>query len=479
MGKRISDQLIMTFFVFIFAAPTVQATLEPIADQRVACANLVSSLGAKEVLLVPDRNLTEAQFLRRHPQIDPLFLTNEPIFVGKDGAAQPLTFSLDSEIPYGDIMKLAMTDSQMMIELKNYFLGDDPEARVKFPHPLKFRPRDLATITGHSVNQFPHFALKNGLSRTKRVIELTDLRPSAFEKVLQHIVDHKIITLSRAIEEVTYALGSTLDHQLIRDLSRIVRHSVERRGLPFQVVKDGLDVEFSHKTWRETLFEFFLDQKNLSTLVDYPMTHFHLGIPAEIVSFLQVISVGRGLEAIINLTLALDPHSKRSGRYYNSLLVKNPGTGSGKRGNVLVSDSEWSNPWPSHNLEIRNYSFRESKRGVNKLKGGFHLMALGVRLLQNHDRLKRFKVIEKQNVVDFYTQNLEGALFYLAQVLEDQPDLTKQAMGRKLQYFYMRIQQDQEIKPELRLELAQYLRTHRVLDQLDASVFLSDGPTTP
>lgn len=358
----------------------------------------------------------------------------QPFLIGENTNRLPLTFSFDSEVSLEDSLRLIYKDTEAQMELAKI-----PELNME--HPIDFLRGYLAT----SDAQFKQFALRKGVDKNKKSYRILDLNPSYAQKIL---------------DTISFLLGS-----LHASIGEQVKTVLRKNGLPVETHIDLSNIEITHESFEvipHNLKKIVADE--LHNRFKSPMTHLHIGFPAEIISTEQFYAVSMAIEARSVLRLA---ETWRVGdqplSYFWGSLLSNRSDPSHPRGVIRANVGRWKKPVLMHDLELRQYT---------SLDEGLENIALAAMLGRNYSKIRNV-FFEKDYGIDGFTGNLGGALFYATKILEKSKNINDHKIAEDLLIFLNRIEEiinrEGFLKVDVDLweEIAIYLKKHNVVDRLN------------
>lgn len=357
-----------------------------------------------------------------------------------------ITLSNDSELPYVDSYRILLSDIDAALKLE------------EFTSPYQFTLEEIAKRTKQSIKQVDKFVLRKNVDRNKTYFVATDINPTYAEPFLRQ----KANILEEEFSELFFP-----------SVEKIFREN----NFPFRAHDDNGYIELTHETWEDIPSNFFDLMSRLNRVTQYSMDHLHGGFPAEDVSEEQFETIAKIIEtkAVLAKALAFGANVKEM-EYSSSNFF--PPEISEWRGMVRAVKNEWSKPFPSHNLEIRQY---------NNITHGMYLLEEAVSLGLNSHNLKIFTDIKYPNFLDKKTQSLAASLKFAALYLErfDQyqelalethilsQEITKQAKAALLED-----RSNPPISDELRTEVQIFLKETKLLDILeDLTLFYKETNT--
>lgn len=353
----------------------------------------------------------------------------QPFLIGEDTNRLPLTFAFDSEVSIEDSLRLIYKDTEAQMELAKI-----PELNME--NPIDFLLGYLAT----SDAQFKQFALRKGVDKNKKSYRILDLNPSYAQKIL---------------DTISFLLGSLHD-----SIGEQVKTVLRKNGLPVETHIDLSNIEITHESFEvipHNLKRIVADE--LQHRFKSPMTHLHIGFPAEIIDKEQFHAIGMAIEARSVLKLAETwrvgdrPLSYSTGTLLTDINHRSPIV----RGVIRARTNHWKKPALMHDLEIRQY---------NSLDEGLENIALAAMLGQNYTKIRNV-IFENDYGIDGFTGNLGGALFYTAKILEKSKNTNDYKIAEDLLTFLNQIDNFHNIDNDLREEIAIYLKKHNVVERLN------------
>ena len=173
-------------------------------------------------------------------------------------------------------------------------------------------------------------------------------------------------------------------------------------------------------------------------------------------------SIARAVESRIILEMA---HSspRASGELYAtsySTLRGTPKSANKSAGVVRLNYKRHKEPFPMHDLEVRNYL---------KLNEGLNHIALASRMGEDHSRVIVLDSFSAKNIVDPYTSNLNGALKYVGEIAKKKGN---EEVGSRLVELANKIEAEGKITEAMRKEVHEYLREIEVMKMLEPNFFL-------
>jgi hypothetical protein len=360
------------------------------------------------------------------PQL--LSLKQEVLINDSEGNGQPLTFSFDAEFGIWGFLKL---------------LSKDADAVKKLDKLISFSAEALINKYNLDRKQFASEALKPGVPADQETYHLLDFN---FQFIVENIFD----TGTRLItKEHTKALGDLLKETLLKKGIRI--------DVSWEEIYGPIHPEIKHEKFETIPSKLWDMLKNIQSILSEinEGTHLHLGIPA-IVPKNQVEAIQRALEARIILRYAMEPNPTVKQRYTDSGLA---GNGSG-RGFVKLGTFDGQQ---THDLEIR----------AGGLDSELYDLNLASLLVLNRDRLRIPQYSGSDVLVrDSYTVNLNGALRYVGLLLVESGEVSRVETGRQMISMANQIEKKQQITPEMRKIVSEFLINHKVEELLEIPLFI-------
>ncbi len=200
----------------------------------------------------------------------------------------------------------------------------------------------------------------------------------------------------------------------------------------------------------------------------WPETHFHLSVPSNDVTHRQMMLAARAMEMKITLEElvaelkydgTLSPHD-------HSALAQplEEAEGGVDRGVVRVEIDRWDEPVAAHDVEFRQWLSADH---------ALENMRFFMKLVTKRRQLLNTSNFESRAIRDIAPANLHSSLKYAAYILrrkyEQGPPLD---IARELYRFAGQIEQAKTVTPEMRKEMAKYLKDNQVLSYFTLETFL-------
>lgn len=338
----------------------------------------------------------------------------DPIMVDfGNGIQKAVRFSHDSEITHADVFRTILKDPKAFKEF---------EALVEsFTEGFRVKVEDLAKHVNMSPKQVQAFYIRKGVKAKKSGYMITDLNPNAFDLYFDEIFG----TLS-GYSDPPDVTGFTLSAKKAKTLFakyKVLVNKLNKKNEHNSVATQDLRyIELVYNGSEESPLKFSEDLVG-RVWKDFPKaaSHLHIGIPAEL-SSQKLTAVSRAIELRIIFRLAESiPENKENKLAYSlfSSLVQKPNLDYGRdyigsRGVIKVSKNRFNKPYPSHDLEIRQYG--SHAEGLNNL-------SFAAELTRRHKDLRIIGLADalpkaSEWIEDPYTSNLFGALSYAKKLLE-------------------------------------------------------------
>jgi hypothetical protein len=133
--------------------------------------------------------------------------------------------------------------------------------------------------------------------------------------------------------------------------------------------------------------------------------------------------------------------------------------------NFCAQSSEWTKPFNTHNLELRQY---------DGIEDGLELLELATKMAQQAKKIKYIYHRQKK-VNDPYTQNLHGALLYASKLFKDSPDINLQKIGKKMEDLANESQGNPvELTMPMRKKIREFLIDNDIQNLLNLKLFLKE-----
>jgi hypothetical protein len=381
-----------------------------------------------------------------------MFKQEAPIILEVAGKKYPISFSSDGEVPWNEVAKFLYAHPQTLANLKKE--GMIPQVEGKH----------LAAYTGLKESQITSpFVLRQGVKPNQKTYYLSDLNPFYFATTLEympnlhlHFVRNFFVTEAKKLPEI---------------IAKVMRDE----GIPVKGIYDGGFIEFTHASYERSPKQFNHFLKNqLHRVFPNSSTHLHLGIPAAAVTNTQFLSIARAVEVKSIFTLAMRDldNGLQELPFRDSLLldVKEYATPmgydfEGRRGVIRAQTSEWTKPFNTHNLELRQY---------DEIEDGLELLELATKMAQQAKKIKYIYHRQKK-VNDPYTQNLHGALLYASKLFKDSPDINLQKIGKKMEDLVNESQGNPvELTMPMRKKIREFLIDNDIQNLLNLKLFLKE-----
>lgn len=373
-------------------------------------------------------------------QCSGVFESKGRILVGPKN--EPLTFSHDSELEPYIIAKLIHADKELDASLRLSHLPykDYREAHKALAFALSASGKSILPLSSLTAESFSEKYLTRSFSDHESVHAL-DFKPNYLAWMLSTATDlgdlswgpevsisffglqHKSVGISPKNIDELIKKGKLRKYQKTYTLARanflnLVSASMIRRGLESEVTLDvGYEIElkvqnphYSFASLSEEIKGMNKFIRDLGVVGSRPQSHFHLGIP-DSVGEKTIVAVSQIVEALIVLdryvkfksdTLSPMLYFENSTFFQPALedITQNFVTDS-RRGVVRMRLERFSSPYPSADLEIRQYISLDHVR---------QLLDTAVRYLQMGVDLEAVVLEDSPFMVDEKFGNVEDSL---------------------------------------------------------------------
>ena len=421
---------------------------------------LLFTVGASTVIATSFFKTSDAQAARKKSVLCPdvvelltatvggsFWERSEPIFTDAK-RTRYLTFSYDSEFA-----------GKSLYDILRKYPDELHAIALKEREYSRF---ELLKLTQMSEKRFAHFGVRPGVDKTKEKYRIDEISEPVFTALIQQREENA---------EVFFDL---------------VTKEFKQTKLPFALHRDGTAVEATHPTSESSPKKFAEAIDILFDRPHTPDTHLHIGLPVQDVTSDQAVAVARAVEARIVLAMAADSQAWRQGgelSYAASVLAGNWITPKDlgfkkQRGIVQLSLEEFKEPFPAHNLEIRQYQDKQD---------GMNLAQFVATLTQNRSRLiqnpRRFGYIERES--DHYRDaelgNVLGALEYVRDLIGQKGapgdrdvlarlDALLKKFRKKAEFLALDYSKDTHTT-EYDAEIERLIRKYKLLDRLSQPDF--------
>lgn len=360
------------------------------------------------------------------------------------GTSRAVTFAFDSEIGVGTALKILRAHSTTSSKVEEIL------SRTRVSKLILLKASDL------SENQFAFFGLRKGVNSDQKSFTLNDLSNALIQKLWLKSEDRSFV-------------GSALDsrmEELNPQLIKLFQLVFETEKKPFEVELDETSLEIRHQSLETSPEGYRKLIENFHRKFPGAQTHFHIGIPND-VPRQALIAIGRAVEAKIILRLVEDNSGGTLALNIGSMLDR--GALSSFKGVIGLEAERFNEPWPSHDLEIRQHL---------SLSTAFEDLSLAALLAMENQKLLRVDEnifpVASRRVKDPQNGNVVGAFRFIGEILQTQKDPALQVLGKEMLALIERVGQPNNWSAKTREELSEFLRQNEIVDRIQAEIFLVD-----
>lgn len=431
-----------------------------------------NALLAKLVRILAGKKIKE-EIVFFDGMLDDFYLNEKPFYISTKNGKRALTYSYDSEIGHLDLLEHIFHDDTLSRNLSIAFSQLKKEGEYFNILPSSKKPYEMTrneiksyfSVTEKQMQKGAVFI--KGTDQTKKYYDMTDLKKTYVAELIYWILNEYMTDLETRIlakPPWDFRYTNTSVEKFFQQYEHISKQLMQKLQIESKVTRDQSFIEIVHPSFTQIPSK----EADLIYLINdeffYSATHLHFGIPS-IIGKPKVLAIARAVETIQTILRQMsEDFPARVYRTDFTTLGDSIDDFSAK-GNLKLAFDRFVGPTgePMADIEVRQYQ---------SIKQGLNLVAFGAKLAKKHKKLRILGITFGPKVHDPLTGNLEGALFYLGNMIKAHGSDQDIIVGKKMLKLAATIKKEGEISGEMRKIVRRFLFTIDINQYLKLEYFL-------